>query len=308
MLCFGAVAYPVQTRRWLGFLRDDPILWDLARSHPRFGLKIFRPYLSRHMNCAARVEILMQHYDLTWRAGFANFVTKIAVQPKTLCEFSGKSGTVFQIEISAPDLDNREGEFFLHLISDKVSVYRAAFSFFTMDGVPYVKIGCVQGLRADDGAAFVRFATREFHGCRPKNLLVSVVRDIGDYFGCTDMIGIGNGNRVLAYGGRHEKKSPDYDQTWEEMSATRREDGDFQLPCTGILKTSFDAIPSKKRAEAKRKMALLESIFLAVRGSLEDERSKASHSRTGRLNHTVTQWPVRYEVGTLDYMHSCRMD
>src|SRR4051794_17749922 len=83
MLLAGAMARPVQTRRWLRFLRDDPTLWALATSQPRLCLKIFRPYLSTRLDCAGRVSVLIQHYQFMLAAGFGNFITQTALRPKT---------------------------------------------------------------------------------------------------------------------------------------------------------------------------------------------------------------------------------
>jgi uncharacterized protein len=270
ILLMGAITHPVQTRRWLKFLKGNPILWDLANSNPKFGIKIFRPYQSNHLDCSGRVNALIQHYKVLLPAGLGNFILQTAINPKTVCEFSGKSGAIYQLEISGGNMDNREGELVLWLKSNEVSLYRAAFSFFTQGGDTYIKIGCVQGVRADDGGAHVRFTTRNLYGCRPKNLMISVIRDLGNYFGCKGMVGIGNANRVIA-NNDVQAPAPDYDQTWEELGATKAADGDFHLSCTGILKSNFDDIASKKRSEAKKKNALLESIFHTVRHTLTQE-------------------------------------
>jgi uncharacterized protein len=270
ILLMGAITHPVQTRRWLKFLKGNPILWDLVKSHPKLGIKIFRPYQSNHLDCSGRVNALIEHYQVLLPAGLGKFILQTAIHPKTLCEFSGKSGAMYQLEISGGNMDNREGELVLWLKSNQVSLYRAAFSFFTQDGDIYIKIGCVQGVRADDGGAHVRFTTRNLYGCRPKNLMISVIRDMGNYFGCTGMVGIGNANRVIA-NNRDMGPAPDYDQTWEELGAIQAEDGDFHLPCTGILKSNFDDIASKKRSEAKKKNALLDAIFSTVRHTLGQE-------------------------------------
>jgi uncharacterized protein len=270
ILLMGAITHPVQTRRWLKFLKGNPILWDLAKSHPKLGIKIFRPYQSNHLDCSGRVNALIEHYQVLLPAGLGNFILQTAIHPKTVCEFAGKSGALYQLEISGGNMDNREGELVLWLKSNEVSLYRAAFSFFTRQGDAYIKIGCVQGVRADDGGSHVRFTTRDLYGCRPKNLMISVIRDLGNYFGCTGMVGIGNANRVIA-NPRDQGPAPDYDQTWEELGAIKAADGDFHLPCTGILKSHFDDIASKKRSEAKKKNALLESIFSSVRHALAQE-------------------------------------
>ncbi len=272
ILLAGAASHPLQARRWLRFLASTPMYWELARTNPRWVLKVFRPYLSNRLDCAGRVDVLTQHYQSLRDAGMDNWVARLARQPQAVCRFAGKSGSAFRLDLSAVGMDSREGELYLQLLANDVFLYRAAFSFFLENEEVVVKIGCVQGLRADDGADSIRSTTRELYGCRPKNLMISVVRDIGAYFGCSRMIGVSNANRILAYGGRYQVKVPDYDSTWEEMGALRTNAGDYELPCSSILKTSFDDIPSKKRSEAKKRNGLLASIFEEVRDNLDRER------------------------------------
>jgi uncharacterized protein VirK/YbjX len=59
---------------------------------------------------------------------------------------------------------------------------------------------------------------------------------------------------------------------WSEIGATRRTDGDFMMPCTNILDTSLADVPSKKRAEVKRKLTLLEDVFRMIRAELQRQR------------------------------------
>lgn len=272
MLLYGLTLYPIQTFRWLRFLHKEPMLWQLAESHPQLILKIYRPYLSKCLSCTERVKILSQHYGFLLNASYANLVRHIALHPKVLCEFFGKSGTAFQLELVSTGLANREGEFMIHLVSNKISIYRIAFSFLTIGAESYVKIGCVQGIRAEEGAILVRATTHDLHGCRPKNLMVSIVRDIGDYFGCHAALGVSNKNKLLAQRVQ-QKSAPDYDATWDEIRAIKRDDGDYQFSCKDILKINFDAVPSRKRSEARKRNQLLGAIFQAVRHSFQKERS-----------------------------------
>lgn len=274
MFLYGLLLYPVQTHRWLRFIYNEPTLWALAESHPQLILKIYRPYLSKSMGCSERVKILVQHYGFLLNAGYANMVRHIASRPKVLCEFFGKYGTAFQLELASTGLANREGEFLIHLVSNKISIYRVAFSFLIIDHQTCVKIGCVQGIRSKEGAELVHATSHDLHGCRPKNLMVSIVRDIGDYFGCHTAIGVSNKNRLLAHRSQ-QQDGPDYDGMWDEMNAIKREDGDYQFSCKNILKINLDAVPSKKRSEVKKRNQLLGAIFQSVRHTFQEERSSA---------------------------------
>ena len=122
-LSLGAIVYPIQTHRWLMFLHANPVLGELAKSYPRLIHKIYRPYLSNHLSCADRVDVLIGHYSLLFKVGFGDFVRQAATRPITVCEFAGKSGTQFQLQLSAINEGHREGELCLRLLSNGVYIY-----------------------------------------------------------------------------------------------------------------------------------------------------------------------------------------
>ena len=278
-LSLGAIVYPIQTHRWRTFLDANPVLGELARLYPRLIHKIYRPYLSNHLSCADRVDVLIGHYGLLFKAGFGDFVRHAAARAITVHEFAGKSGTQFQLQLSAINEGHREGELCLRLLSNGVYLYSVSFVLLMLHGEPYLKIGCLQGVRSVNGALWIKRVTRELHGCRPKNLMVSAVRDIGDYFGCKGALLVSNKNRISINPWRRRQITSNYDQTWEEMRATRRVDNDFELPCTGMLRIAFDALPSKKRSEAKKRSAMLDAVFQAVRARLDAIKSEPQRAK-----------------------------
>lgn len=274
-LSLGSIIYPIQTRRWLQFLTENPVLGELAKSYPRLIHKIYRPYVSNHLSCAERVDLLIGHYGLLFQSGLGELVRQAALRPITVSEFSGKSGTRFELQLSAINVGHREGELCLRLVSNGVCIYSVAFILLVLHGEHYIKIGCLQGLRSINGPLWIKRVTRDLHGCRPKNLMVSVVRDIGDYFGCKSALLVSNKNRIAINPWRRRQISANYDETWEEMCATRREDEDFELPCRGFHQLRLDMLASKKRSEAKKRSALIASIFASVRTHLDGARSAA---------------------------------
>jgi len=50
----GALVFPLQRTRWQAFVGDLPGLAALAQSHSSLLYKIYRPYASRQLDCAAR--------------------------------------------------------------------------------------------------------------------------------------------------------------------------------------------------------------------------------------------------------------
>jgi uncharacterized protein VirK/YbjX len=108
-LMVGAIVYPVQSRRWLRFVRSNAVLSELAQRYPRIRHKIYRPYLCGRLACAERIDVLMAHYRYMFNAGLADLIGQAALSPLPLAEFCGKSETVFQLHLSAINDGHREG-------------------------------------------------------------------------------------------------------------------------------------------------------------------------------------------------------
>ncbi|MDQ2988712.1 MAG: VirK/YbjX family protein [Pseudomonadota bacterium] len=274
-LILGAIVYPVQTRRWKNYIRQHTVLRDLARQYPRVVHKVYRPYLNTRFSCADRVDILIGHYDCIFAAGLAALVERAATFAVPVADFAGKSGARYRLELAAINTGHREGELTLKLLHEGRCVYLAAFVLVALDGAPAIALGSLQGLRSSDGSQVVKAVTRDLHGCRPKKLMVAAVRAIGDYFGCAQILLIGNQNLVTVNWRRAGRISSNYDATWEEMGALRRADGNYELPCRSAA-PNLEAVASHKRAEARRRNALLASLGESVSGSMDQRRLAAA--------------------------------
>jgi uncharacterized protein VirK/YbjX len=270
-LLLGAIIYPVQSLRWRRFARANFVLSELAARYPRVRHKIYRPYISRELSCADRVDILIDHYSQIFRAGLGDLIAEAAENPVLLAEFSGKNGGEFRLQLSAINVGHREGELTLMLMHQEKCIYVSSFALVTIDGAPSIVLGALQGLRSLDGGDVIRDVTRQLHGCRPKKLMVSMVRAIGDHLGCNRILLVSNKNRISVNWRRATRISSNYDETWEEMGAVKRMDGNFELPCREAA-PDLALVASNKRAEARRRMALLGSVCASVQDTFEQRR------------------------------------
>lgn len=273
-LLLGAILYPSQTRSWRHFVRGNAVLSELAQRYPRVSHKIYRPYLCKRLACADRVHVLQTHYRHVFDAGLGDLIRQGASAAVPLAEFTGKSGAVFQLQLSAINDGHREGELTLKLMSQGTCIYASSFVLRELDGQPCIAIGALQGLRSLEGAETIKRATRELHGCRPKKLMVLMVRAMGTYFGCATVLLVSNENRIAVNGRRARRISSNYDETWEEMGATRRHDGNYESPCA-LPVQDIELLPSHKRGEARRRNALLSALSTSVTESLEARRRRA---------------------------------
>ena len=276
-LLLGAIVYPVQSQRWRQFVRANPVLCELARRYPHIQHKIYRPYLSASLRCSERVDVLIGHYSHILRAGLGELTGEAALQAVQLAEFAGKTGAMFQLLLSAINVGHREGELTLKLMHEGACLYSASFALIPLHDAAAVALGSLQGLRSSDGADVIKGVTRELHGCRPKKLMVCVVRAIGDSLGCSRLLLVSNENRITVNGRRASRISSNYDETWEEMGARRCPDGNFELPCADPGQ-NITLVASNKRAEARRRSALLGAVCAEVQSGLDDRKVNTAYS------------------------------
>jgi uncharacterized protein len=264
-----ALAAPRLTRGWLAVLNSDPALRELAALQPRLIHKIYRPWLSKRLCRQRRLAALAGHYRFIVQQGLGEAVVQAARGGLQLAAFTGKSGAHYTIELRAVVPMEREGELVLQLLCHGTLVYSLAFSFMQEGPQRQVAIGCVQGPQCGAGLELGREATRDLHGLRPKNLLVRLASQLGHAWGCDHLVLVGNHNRtVCAKSLRKGKVKADYDSLWQELGASLRPDGDWQLGCAPLQAPDLEEVPSKKRAEVRRRHDLMTQVNFAVLGSL----------------------------------------
>ncbi|AMP16855.1 DUF535 family protein [Collimonas pratensis] len=255
-----------QTRRWLAYWNGSPMHASLAQATPRLLQKIYRPYQSLRLRSAERMDLLVSHYNFIVQQGLATLILQAAKSPQLLGSFSGKSGVLYEIRLSAIATLDREGELALDLCCAQQRLFSVAFTFHGNEASPAIGIGCLQGPRGSDAQERVRHATRDMFGMRPKGLMVRLVREIGRAYGCKQLILVGNRNRVMSHQVRTGQVFADYDDFWQEIGAMRRADGEYQLSCEEIPSPNLQEIPSSKRSEARKRIDLTER---AVQAALE---------------------------------------
>lgn len=266
----GALFFPRQRSRWQAFLGSMPGLHSLAQLHPCLRFKIYRPYASRQLGCADRLALLEGHYRFLWQAGARALVERAARGPVVLAAFEGKDGVPYRLQLTAIHDSYREGELCLRLTRDVQPLYLASFLFVPRaDGVS-LQLGALQGLRSEAGKLAVKEATRALHGCRPKNLMVAALRDFGDFFACNNLFLISNDNRIALNARRRRHIAADYDLAWQELHALRMRDGNYHLPCAPYRAPDLAGVPSRKRADARRRGELLQGMADGMRAQLAD--------------------------------------
>ena len=257
-----------QTPGWLELLNSHPAFSEYVRNCPRILYKVYRPYNSHALDATQRLDAIRAHYHFMFRRGLGQTIARASIGAVVLGEAVGKSGVVYQIQLRTINMFDREGELALQLTQDDKAIYTTAFTVAPRDGVPTINLGCIQGGKTEDAREAIRVATRELHGIRPKQLMASLVQQLGFDYGCTRMVMVSNRNRVIYKAIKHGRVLADYDQLWNEMGARARADGDFELDCAPLAAPDLTQIPSKKRSEARKRHDMLRALAHDVSVSL----------------------------------------
>jgi uncharacterized protein VirK/YbjX len=264
-----------QAPGWLELLNSHPAFSEYVRNYPKFLYKVFRPYNSHALSPDQRLDAIRAHYGFMFRRGLGQTIARASLGPVVLAETAGKSGMCYRIELRTVNMFDREGELALQLTQDGKAIYTVAFIVAPRDGVPAVSLGCLQGGKTEDAREAIRVATRDLHGMRPKQLMVSLVQQLGHDYGCERLVLVSNRNRVIYKAIRHGRVLADYDQLWEELGARLRADGDYELDCAALAAPDLEQIASKKRSEARKRFELVRNLAENVSISMRAREANA---------------------------------
>lgn len=277
-ILIGSLLHPRQTRRWLQFVGQNEILQDKLAQFPFAHSKIYRPYLSNRLCCAKRVDVLIAHYRFLSDFGLSDWVRDASQQPQPLVQLECKSGASMALELSAIHEGHREGELCLRLVYKGEYIFAASLVVFEEDGQPCLMLGRLQGKATDQARELVREATKDLYSTRPAGLLVLAARHFAHLLGCSKVLLVSNHNRISINLWRRWHITSNYDQMWTEMEAVQRADGNYELSALDKPFIDIEAIASKKRSEARKKLALLEAMFEGLGLSLNAARSSSGSS------------------------------
>lgn len=170
-----------------------------------------------------------------------------------------KSGDLAQLRLVYSEYP-REGDLTLNLRNETGDeIYLMSFSF-GPQGQLYV---CsLQGPSTEQSVEQVKSITKQMHGMRPKNLLMSAIYAVAAYFNITSILGISNNSHIKS---QHLKSS--YDNFWQECGAILTPEGWYQLPLQEPVR-DIELVKSQRRAEFRRREALREAMFQNIINSL----------------------------------------
>ncbi|QIP94564.1 VirK/YbjX family protein [Serratia fonticola] len=227
--------------------------------------KPHRQYLILGLSASQRAAAIVDYYHYI-DSLFAPRLIKAFTSPHEvmLLQLEGKDESRFTLSASCAHKAEREGETTLWL-RDTNDRLLASLTF----GVMQIKanwtlvIGGIQGPRRDVSHDVIKDATRACHGLFPKRILMEFIWLLVTRTSIKNLYGVSNDGHVfcaLRYRwskGHHFHAS--YDDFWKSLGGMNMNKRLWQLPIRPERKL-LENIPSKKRAEYRRRFQLLDSM------------------------------------------------
>ncbi|WP_253377696.1 VirK/YbjX family protein [unidentified bacterial endosymbiont] len=261
------------THRMLEALSGRDDFERLLASQITLPSKTHRQYLMRGLNASDRADAIVSHYqwiDGLKDAGLAHALT--SPQELPVVQFQAKNEAMYTVKASSARKAEREGESTLWLYDQQDTLLASlTFSVAHSNGRRVLVIGGLQGPRRNVSREVIKQATRACHGLFPKRILMEVILQLAAHTTIRAIFAVsdeGHVFRALRY--RLSKSRyfhASYDEFWSSLEGKKLSTFCWQLPLQTARK-SLEEVASKKRAEYRRRFALLDQIENAVNAFL----------------------------------------
>jgi uncharacterized protein len=273
-----SAVFPLTTFNYLHQLAKLSFLPQLLNSQGLLPAKPHRPYLRAGFSVAQRAQAILDHYQLMDRLANKQ-LRQLLLSPSgnLLARFTGKNEEQFAIYCCSGHYD-REGEITLLLNYQDMTLASLSFSIIQEQQQRTLLIGGLQGPRKHISSDVIRDATKAAHGVFPKRLLMEAVFILAAQCGVQAITAVGDTTHVfrsLRY--RHSKGDKffaSYSEFWLSLGGEMRGDELFTLPLS-MARKDLEEIASKKRAEYRRRYALLDTLAQQVLQAAGAERDVA---------------------------------
>lgn len=253
------------TVKMLTSLSQRPGFDRLLSAQVTLPSKSHRQYLTRGLSAAGRAAAIISHYDYIDSLQSPHLADALTADlPVLLLSFTAKDDAPFYLYASCARKAEREGESTLWLYDGNNTLLASVtFSVADENGQRTLVIGGLQGPRRGVSHEVIKLATRACYGVFPKRMLMEALWQLAKLTDIRAVSGVSdNGHvfRALRYRfskGRHFHAS--YDEFWASIDGTQASAWRWQLPLSPERK-SLESIASKKRAEYRRRFALLDGI------------------------------------------------
>jgi uncharacterized protein VirK/YbjX len=252
---FARCAYHLEAfRDRFGDLRNSALQETLAL-RPSLMACVIHPYLNVDWRFDQKLDAISGHYKLlTSRLAILHFPPLASIMLADL-------GEATQIRLHKFLLFEHEGELTVSLFQGEQRLYSLTFTLGQIDAELVAYAGGLQGLRSPEAIEIYRSLTHHMHGLRPRDLLVTAFRLLCGSVGISRILAISDSKRICSnsYHCPGEQIFSSYDSAWIDCGGVPMDDAFFELS-PHLTQRSAKDIPSRKRAQYRRRYAMVDAI------------------------------------------------
>jgi uncharacterized protein VirK/YbjX len=258
-------------RRWHGD-HTEPAFTDMLARHALVPVCTERPFVSTRWSAKDRMRVLSTHYRLADTLGsLLRFARNVdGAQPLAALD-EIQPGLALKLE--KPLWFVNEGEVSLALFAGETRLYSLLFTLGTRDGLRVAYVGALQGQGSEDAKETYKALTSEAHGLRPRDLLFTAFRQLCGELGVARILAVCDEShaRRSSYFAGTDKVHFSMDEAWAEYGGTLGADGFFDIPAQVTYRT-LEEIPSRKRAQYRRRYELLDALAARIAATVRSHR------------------------------------
>ena len=251
-------------------LRDrfgDPTnvaLQEALAVRPSLITCVIHPYLNVDWRFEQKLKKISEHYRLlSGRLGVLRFAPPASI---VLADV----GEAIQIRLHQLACFEHEGELTISLFGNDQRLYSLTFMLGQIGQDLIAYAGGLQGLRSPEAIEIYRSLTRRMHGLRPRDLLVTAFRSLCSSLGVARIMAVSDRKRICSnsYHSPKEQIFSSYDSAWIECGGIAMDDAFFELSPQIQQRSSAD-IPSRKRAQYRRRYAMIDAVLQQIGDAVE---------------------------------------
>ena len=263
--------HPFRMKRLEKFFASNNLMAKIADIYPFVYEQPTRAFFYNKSTFAERAEIVEKHMAyLAERLTEQSFLDLYSCKGKVLWE-SVDAEERLQLCLFFHPGQRKEGLLSLMLMLNDEALYQMMFWLVPdKKGEWALWIGAMQGPNMENARDVIKRITKRCHAYRTKNLILHAVQELAKALGVQHIYAVTNyGYYAMNHIRRDRKLKTSFSDFWAESGGTPCEDKRFyELPLTEYRK-SMEEIPTRKRANYRKRYALLDEIDGAIKRTME---------------------------------------
>ena len=264
--------HPQRMSRLEKFFAQSELLTKVAQGYPFVYEQATRAFFYYKSTFEERAQLIEENMQFLSERFNEDFMLKLYGDKKIelwhmpLDETLGEMNLV----LCAESGQRKEGlAAVMFNLPGEVPVYQILF-WIARSGADWAMwIGAMQGPNVDDAKDLVKRITKKCHAYRTKNLILYAAQAVARSLGVKKIFAVTNeGYYANNHVRRDRKLKTSFSDFWTEAGGVPTSDARFyELPLVETRKT-FEEIPSHKRAQYRRRFALLDELDAAIATTL----------------------------------------